>query len=74
MESRWRFLHYNITELWGHRGKARAGNGETGASIYPAGRQIPQQKVKYDAYRTKVGKLASQLSRKAAIVCIVPVP
>ena len=32
MESRWRFLHYNITELWGHRGKARAGNEKTGAS------------------------------------------
>ena len=27
-----------------------------------------------DAYRTKVGKCVSQLPRKAAIVCTVPVP
>ena len=74
MGSRWRFLHYMKTELWGHRGRARAGNGKTGASIYPARRKNPWQKVKYDADRTKVGKLVSQLSRKAAIVFHVPVP
>ena len=26
------FLYQNITELWGHRQRARAGNGKTGAS------------------------------------------
>ena len=27
-----KFLYYHITELWGHVRKAKAGNGETGAS------------------------------------------
>ena len=27
-----KFLYCNITELWGHREKARAGNGKTGTS------------------------------------------
>ena len=27
-----RFQHYIVTELWGRRERARAGNGETGAS------------------------------------------
>ena len=27
-----KFLYYDITELWGHRGKAKARKGKTGAS------------------------------------------
>ena len=27
-----KFLYYDITELWGHRRRARAGSGKTGAS------------------------------------------
>ena len=27
-----KFLYYDITELWGHRGKALAGKGKTGVS------------------------------------------
>ena len=32
MDSRWRFLHYGMTELWGRMWKAWAGKGKTGAS------------------------------------------
>ena len=32
MDSRWRFLHYGITELWGHRPITGPGNEKTGAS------------------------------------------
>jgi len=32
MDNRLKFLYYDITELWGHRERARAGNGNTGAS------------------------------------------
>ena len=32
MDNRLRFLYLIQTELWGRREKARAGNGETGAS------------------------------------------
>jgi len=32
MDNRLKFLYCNITELWGHREKARAGNGNAGAS------------------------------------------
>jgi hypothetical protein len=32
MDNRLIFLYYNISELWGHRQKARAGNGKTGIS------------------------------------------
>ena len=32
MDNRLKFLYCLITELWGHRQKARAGNGKTGTS------------------------------------------
>ena len=32
MDSRFRFLHHDVSELWGHREGSRAGNGKTGAS------------------------------------------
>ena len=32
MDNRLKFLYLMITELWGRRKKARAGNGKTGAS------------------------------------------
>ena len=32
MDNRLRFLYYGITELWGRRKRAQAGNGKTGAS------------------------------------------
>ncbi len=32
MDSRWRFLHYSISELRGRRKGSRAGNEKTGAS------------------------------------------
>jgi hypothetical protein len=33
MDNRLKFLYCRITELWGHRGKGRAGNEKTGASV-----------------------------------------
>ena len=27
MDNRWRFLYYDMTELWGHVQRAEAGNG-----------------------------------------------
>ena len=35
MDNRWRFLYYDMTELWGHVRKAEAGNGKPGASRVP---------------------------------------
>ena len=32
MDNRLKFLYYSMSELWGHRGKGRAGNEKTGAS------------------------------------------
>ena len=32
MDNRLKFLYYDITELWGRRTKAWAGNGKTGTS------------------------------------------
>ena len=32
MDNRLRFLYYIVSELWGRREKARAGNGKTGIS------------------------------------------
>ena len=32
MDNRLKFLYCRISELWGHRGKGRAGNEKTGAS------------------------------------------
>ena len=74
MDNRLRFLYRYGTELWGHRGKAGAGNGKTGASIEREGRQIPLCEARCDAERNKVAKPVKQLSRKAAIVSIEPVP
>ena len=53
---------------------AGAGNGDTGASIESEGRQIPLYEMICDAERNKVAKPVKQLSRKAAIVFILPVP
>ena len=35
MDNRWRFLYYDMTELWGHVQRAEAGNGKPGASRVP---------------------------------------
>ena len=74
MDNRLKFLYCDITELWGHRERAGAGTGKTGASIESEGRQIPLHKMICDAERNKVAKPVKQLSRKAAIVFILPVP
>ena len=49
MDSRWKFLHCSMTEMWGHAREEGAGNEKTGASAEVAGRQIPPRKLRRDA-------------------------
>lgn len=75
MDNRLKFLYYDISELWGHRRKAQTGNGKTGASEvgeYQANPVLASEGVMRS--ELKVAKCVSRLSRKAAIVYIVPVP
>ena len=46
MDNRLRFLYYIMTELWGHRGKAWAGDGRAGASEGAVGQANPFDKAK----------------------------
>ena len=46
MDSRWRFLHPEITELWGHRKGRKAGNGKPGASEGAVCEANPAHKAK----------------------------
>ena len=46
MDNRWRFLYLIGTELWGHRQKARAGNGKTGRSEVGDGLEKPPVNLK----------------------------
>ena len=46
MDNRLRFLYYDNTELWGHREKARAGSGKTGASEVSVDEANPVHKEK----------------------------
>ena len=75
MDNRLKFLYRNITELWGHRRKAWAGSGDTGTSGDRSckGKSV-QQSEDVTWSERKVAKHADRLSRKAAIVYIVPVP
>ena len=41
-----RFLYYNVSELWGHRQRARAGNGKAGASEVSVREANPPYKEK----------------------------
>ena len=41
-----RFLYYNVSELWGRREKARAGNGKAGASEVSVREANPPYKEK----------------------------
>ena len=41
-----RFLYYIITELWGHRERAKARNGKTGASEVSVWKANPPHKEK----------------------------
>ena len=75
MDSRWRFLHCDVTELWGHVREVGAGNGESGRSGVPAREENPPDRWEaVTGTEIKVGKLVSHASRKAAIVRPVPVP
>ena len=74
MDNRWRFLYYDMTELWGHVQRAEAGNGipvQAGYQSHWKNRVAIQRR---DADRTRVGKCVSHESRKAAIVFKIPVP
>ena len=41
-----RFLYFIISELWGHKDKALAGNGKTGASEVAVWEEKPPYKAK----------------------------
>ena len=43
MDSWLRFQHYMVTELWGRRERARAGNGDTGASAVMVREENPPE-------------------------------
>ena len=74
MDNRWRFLYYDMTELWGHVQRAEAGNGIPVQAGYQSLWQIRVAMGSRDAERNKVAKSVSHASRKAAIVYTVPVP
>ena len=75
MDSRSRFLHPCMTELWGHGKEGRAGNGKTGASEGAGGQEKPPSvRQRRDAERNRVVKLPDFLSRKAAMAHTGPVP
>ena len=80
MESRWRFLHRDMTELWGRIWEAWAGNGKTGASEAGArkgaapGKNRRAENRERDAERKRVAKHVNYVPRKAAIVHKPPVP
>ena len=44
MDSRSRFLHPGISEMWGHGDEAQAGNGEPGASEASAREENPPRR------------------------------
>ena len=46
MDSRFRFLHHDVSELWGHREGSRAGNGKTGASEVAVMQEKPYHNAK----------------------------
>ena len=46
MDNRLRFLYFMISEMWGHRDEAQAGNGKTGASEVSAWEGKPPCKEK----------------------------
>ena len=64
MDSRWRFLHCCMTELWGRMGEAWAGRGKTGASAaggvkakpYPDPRALGGAKGSSEACDTRAEK------------------
>ena len=74
MDNRWRFLYYDMTELWGHVQRAEAGNGIPVQARYQPHWKNRAAMGRHDADRKKVGKPVSCASRKAAIVYTVPVP
>ena len=74
MDNRWRFLYYDMTELWGHVQRAEAGNGIPVQAGYQSHWKIRAAMGRRDAERNKVVKSVSCASRKAAIVHTIPVP
>ena len=41
MDNRWKFLYYDVTELWGHVRKAQPQNGKLRASRVPVWKANP---------------------------------
>ena len=69
----WLIFQYCVqTELWGRRGKVRAGNEETGPRRGLIGRQIPRWKVRADGETVKVGSSRSHCQEKPLSFCTYP--
>ena len=75
MDSRWRFLHHIMTELWGRTEEAQPGNGKTGVSTR-SGREAnpPSKGSGVMPSEVKVAKCVDAVPGKAAIVHDMPVP
>ena len=56
MDSRLRFLHCAVTELWGRARERRAGEGNPAQAREARGRKIPSASQRREAERTKVAK------------------
>ena len=74
MDSRWRFLHHMVTELWGRMWRCASREWDPGQAQEPLRRQTPLARQRREAYRREVGKRAGHVPRKAAIVHHMPVP
>ena len=75
MDSWSRFQHLIVSEMWGHMGKCRAGNEETGPSAGAVTQEKPRDKARARrGAKNKVVKLQDPVTRKAAIVYYKPVP
>ena len=75
MDSRWRFLHRDATELRGRMGEARPGNGKPGASARGAALEKPRGAPEgVTPSERRVAKRVNPVPRKAAMAHVAPVP
>ena len=74
MDSRCIFLHYYITELWGHGNGMPPGMESRNKERTGMGGKSPMQREALKFTEMKVGKRRKGPSRQAAIAYIIPVP
>ena len=68
MDNRWRFLYYDMTELWGHVQRAEAGNGIPVQARYQIRWKNRVSMGRRDAERNKVAKPTSSHWREKLLV------